>query len=46
MPVIESPEGGVSLTATVLPAVFAALPVFVTVTVYVAPTCPWAKFPV
>jgi len=45
IPVIVSPDGGASLTVTVFPAVFAALPLFVTVTVYVAPLCPCAKSP-
>ena len=42
---IVIPGGGVSLTATTLPATFAALPLLVTITVNVAPCCPCANVP-
>jgi hypothetical protein len=47
VPAIETrvkPDGTVSVTVTV--PVVAAVPVFDTVTVYVAFCCPWLKLPV
>ena len=44
--VMVSPDGGVSITVTRLPAGLAPTPPLLTVTVYAAPVCPWVKLPV